>query len=67
MSQSLHTLAFGVQVLFPDALGKDIKWLKASSLSTVVYIWSMGSVSTTEAFCSWLDVAEMSAATFKEG
>lgn len=37
------------------------------SLATVVYIWSMGSIPTTEASCFWLDVAEMSAAPFKEG
>lgn len=51
--QSLQTLAVGVQMLFPDSsLGKDIKWLKASCLSSVVYIWSMGKIPTTQ-FSLW--------------
>lgn len=50
MVQSHHTLAVGVQVPFPDGpLGRDTKWLEASSLSRVVHIWSMGKISTFEA------------------
>lgn len=53
---------------FPDGpLGKDIKWLKASSLSGVVYIRSMGEIPTIEASFSWLDVNEMSAASSEGG
>lgn len=38
MVQSLHTLAVGIQVPFPDGpLGRDIKWLKASCPSRVVH------------------------------
>lgn len=69
MVQSHHTLAVGVQVPFPDGpLGSDIKWLKASSLSRVVHIWSMGEISTFEAsffFSAWCDWNECS--PFKEG
>lgn len=53
---------------FPDGpLGKDIKYLKASSLSSVVYIWSMGKIPATEGSFSGLDVKEMTAAPFEGG
>lgn len=38
-----------VQVPFPGGpIRKEIKWLKASSLSRVVYLWSMGKIPTIE-------------------
>lgn len=65
---NLQTLAVGVQVPFPDGpLGKDIKYLKASSLSSVVYIWSVGKIPATEGSFSGLDVKEMTAAPFEGG
>lgn len=68
MVQSLQIIAVGVPVPFPDGpLGKDIKWLKASFLSGVVYIRSMGEIPTIEASFSWLDVNEMSAASSEGG
>lgn len=65
-----------VQVPFPGGpLRKEIKWFKASSLSSVVCIWSMGKIPTTESFFSGFedshshfftfDVNEMTTAPFE--